>query len=200
MRIPSVSAAGFPAKNLRRSAKATARWLRRSGFGDVRPLTVKGSHPAVYGLARGPAGSGRVLLYAHHDVEPPGHRALWTSPPFEPTERGGRLFGRGTADDKAGIAVHTAALQAWNGRLPLDVVTLIEGEEETGSTHLPDFLRAYKHLLRADVVVIADCSNWSIGQPTLITFSAATSIAWWRCGRSTIPYTAASTAARSRTR
>jgi cysteinylglycine-S-conjugate dipeptidase len=169
VRIPSVSAAGFDARQVRRSAEATARWLRRSGFGDVRLLEVSGSHPAVYGTIRGPAGSPRLLLYAHHDVQPPGPVDLWDSLPFEPTERDGRLFGRGTADDKAGIAVHAAALQAWAGQPPLDVAVFIQGEEETGSTHLPEFLSAYKDLLRADAIVIADCSNWAIGQPTLIT-------------------------------
>jgi cysteinylglycine-S-conjugate dipeptidase len=169
VRIPSISAAGFGRKSVRRSAEATAGWLRRSGFRDVRPLSVRGAHPAVYGFAPGPPGSGRVLLYAHHDVQPPGHLSLWTSPPFEPAERDGRLFGRGTADDKAGIVVHGAALRAWNGLPPLDVAALIEGEEETGSTHLPEFLDKYRDLLRADAVVIADCSNWSIGQPSLIT-------------------------------
>ena len=169
VRIPSVSAAGFDARQVRRSAEATATWLADSGFGDVKLLEVAGSHPAAYGFAAGPAGSRRVLLYAHHDVQPPGPLELWESPPFEPTERGGRLFGRGTADDKAGIAVHAAALQAWRGAPPLDVATLIEGEEETGSTHLPEFLSMYKDLLQADVVVAADCSNWEIGQPTLTT-------------------------------
>jgi acetylornithine deacetylase/succinyl-diaminopimelate desuccinylase-like protein len=169
VRIPSVSAAGFDAQQVRRSARATATWLRRSGFSDVRLLDVRGSHPAVYGAARGPTGSPRVLLYAHHDVQPPGPADLWESPPFEPTERNGRLFGRGTADDKAGIAVHAAALQAWEGKPPLDVAVFIEGEEETGSTHLPDFLGTYKDLLQADAIVIADCSNWTIGQPTLTT-------------------------------
>jgi cysteinylglycine-S-conjugate dipeptidase len=169
VRIPSVSAAGFDADHVRRSATATAAWLERSGFSDVRLLDVKGAHPAVYGAARGPTGSPRVLLYAHHDVQPPGPRDLWESPPFEPAERHGRLFGRGTADDKAGIAVHAAALQAWEGKPPLDVAVFIEGEEETGSTHLPEFLSTYKDLLQAGAAVIADCSNWNIGQPTLTT-------------------------------
>ncbi len=169
VRIPSVSASGFDDRQVRRSADATASWLRRSGFGDARLLELSGSHPAVYGSVRGPAGSPRILLYAHHDVQPPGPADLWESPPFEPSERDGRLFGRGTADDKAGIAVHMAAMQAWAGKPPLDVTVLVEGEEETGSTHLPEFLERYQSLLRADAVVIADCSNWAIGQPTLIT-------------------------------
>ena len=169
VRIPSVSAAGFNAQHVQRSARATAAWLRRSGFSDVQLLDVRGAHPAVYGAARGPTGSPRVLLYAHHDVQPPGPRDLWESPPFEPTERNGRLFGRGTADDKAGIAVHAAALQAWEGKPPLDVAIFVEGEEETGSMHLPEFLSTYKELLQADAIVIADCSNWKIGQPTLTT-------------------------------
>jgi acetylornithine deacetylase/succinyl-diaminopimelate desuccinylase-like protein len=169
VRIPSVSAAGFDARQVRRSAEATAAWLRRSGFRDARLLRTEGSHPAVYGTIRGPSGSPRILLYAHHDVQPPGRADLWESPPFEPTERGGRLFGRGTADDKAGIAVHAGAIKAWAGRPPLDVAIFVEGEEETGSVHLPGFLSSYKELLQADAIVIADCSNWAIGEPTLIT-------------------------------
>jgi acetylornithine deacetylase/succinyl-diaminopimelate desuccinylase-like protein len=169
VRVPSISAAGFDAAGVRRSAKVTARWLRRSGFRDVQLLEVEGAHPAVYAAARGPRGAPRVLLYAHHDVQPPGLRELWTSPPFEPTERDGRLFGRGTADDKAGIAVHVAALKAWHGKPPVNLTVLIEGEEEIGSSHLPEFLARYRSLLKADTIVIADCSNWRIGEPTLIT-------------------------------
>jgi cysteinylglycine-S-conjugate dipeptidase len=169
VRIPSVSAAGFDPDQVELSAEATADWLRRAGLSDVRLLEVTGAHPAVYGAAPGPTGSRRVLLYAHHDVQPPGPADLWESPPFEPAERDGRLFGRGTADDKAGIAVHAAALQAWEGKPPLDVAVFIEGEEETGSRHLPEFLARFEELLHADTIVIADCSNWTIGQPTLTT-------------------------------
>ena len=169
VRIPSVSAPGFDPQQVRRSAKKTAALLKRSGYRNARLLELPGSHPAVYASVPGPAGSPKVLLYAHHDVQPPGPENLWNSLPFEPTERDGRLFGRGTADDKAGIAVHVAAIRAWAGKPPLDVAVLVEGEEETGSTHLPGLLQEYKELLRADAVVIADCSNWAIGQPTLIT-------------------------------
>jgi len=168
VRIPSVSAVGFDAREVRRSAVATAGLLKDSGFDEVRLLDeVPGSHPAVYGAVRGPSGSGRILLYAHHDVQPPGDIGLWESPPFEPTERDGRLFGRGTADDKAGIAVHAGALRMWNGKPPLEIAVFIEGEEETGSAHLPSFLNKYRNLLHADAIVVADFSNWSIGQPTL---------------------------------
>lgn len=170
VRIPSVSAVGFDAREVRRSAIATAGLLKSSGFDDVRLLDeVPGCHPAVYGVVRGPAGSGRILLYAHHDVQPPGEISLWQSPPFQPTQRDGRLYGRGTADDKAGIIAHAAALRTWRGKPPLDIAVFIEGEEETGSTHLPSFFREYRRLLRADAIVVADCSNWSIGQPTLTT-------------------------------
>ena len=170
VRIPSVSAAGFDTREVRRSAVATAELLKDAGFDGVRLLDeVPGSHPAVYGVIRGRTGSGRILLYAHHDVQPPGDISLWESPPFEPTERDGRLFGRGTADDKAGIALHAAALRIWKGEPPLEVAVFIEGEEETGSIHLPHFLTKYRNLLRADAIVVADCSNWGIGEPALTT-------------------------------
>jgi acetylornithine deacetylase/succinyl-diaminopimelate desuccinylase-like protein len=169
VRIPSVSAEGFEVGQVRRSAEATAAWLERSGLDGVRLLEIDGAHPAVFGATPGPAGSPTVLLYAHHDVQPPGSDEFWESPPFEPTERGGRLFGRGTADDKAGIAVHAAALQVWEGKPPVSVAVFVEGEEETGSVHLLEFVDKYGDFLRADAVVFADCSNWTVGQPALTT-------------------------------
>ena len=169
VRIPSVSADASRAGQVRKSAEVTASWLEHSGLDNVRVLEVDGAHPAVFGATPGPPGSPKVLLYAHHDVQPPGADQLWNSPPFEPTELGGRLFGRGTADDKAGIAVHAAALQAWEGKPPVGVAVFIEGEEEIASVHLPQFLHEYEEQLRADVIVLADCANWAIGQPALTT-------------------------------
>jgi cysteinylglycine-S-conjugate dipeptidase len=169
VRIASVSANESAAGKVRESAEATGVWLERCGLGGVRLLEVDGAHPAVFGTVPGPAGAPTILLYAHHDVQPPGAKDLWESPPFEPTERAGRLFGRGTADDKAGIAVHAAALQVWEAKPPVNVVAFIEGEEEIGSAHVDAFLKKYEDLLRADVIVFADCSNWAVGQPTLTT-------------------------------
>ena len=162
--------AGYDAYNpdeVRRSAEETGTWLERSGLAGVRLLEVDGAHPAVFGQTPGPAGSPTVLLYAHHDVQPPGSADLWASKPFEATERDGRLFGRGTADDKAGIAAHAATLLAWAGAPPVTISVFIEGEEEIASPNLGGFLRKYADLLRADVIVLADCSNWTLGTPAL---------------------------------
>ncbi len=170
--VPSVSAAGYEGYNedeVRRSAEETGAWLERSGLQGVRLLEVDGAHPAVFGQTSGPAGSPTILLYAHHDVQPPGAMDLWVSSPFEATECDGRLFGRGTADDKAGIAAHAAALRAWDGTPPVTVSVFIEGEEEIASPNLGKFLEKYENLLRADVIVLADCSNWTLGTPALTT-------------------------------
>ncbi|HET7688767.1 MAG TPA: dipeptidase [Nocardioidaceae bacterium] len=169
VRIPSVSALPEHADDVRRSAEATADLFRAEGFDDVQILSVDGGAPAVVARKPAPEGAPTVLLYAHHDVQPIGDPALWNTPPFEPTEVGDRLYGRGSADDKAGIAVHLAAVRAHGADLPVGVTLLIEGEEEVGSPTLEAFLAEHKELLRADVIVIADSGNWDIGEPALTT-------------------------------
>jgi len=169
VRIPSVSADPAAAPHVRASAEQVAALLESAGLPEVEVLTVEGGQPAVLGRRPGPPGAPTVLLYAHHDVQPPGARADWDSDPFQPTERAGRLYGRGAADDKAGIAVHLAALRAHRDRLPVGVTVLVEGEEEIGSPALPEFLAAYAGRLRADVVVFADAANWTTDVPALTT-------------------------------
>ena len=157
--IPSVSVPGCEDYNpdeVRRSAEQTGIWLERSGLRGVRLLEGDGTHPAVFGRTPGPTGSPTVLLYAHHDVQPPGSADLWASKPFEATERDGRLFGRGTADDKAGIAAHAATLLTWEGNPPVTISAFIEGEEEIASPNIVTFLEKYSDLLQADVIVLAD--------------------------------------------
>src|SRR5271166_5369653 len=127
VRIPSVSADPAAAPDLWASAGEVAALLRQAGLPEVDVLTAGDSRPAVLGRRAAPPGAPTVLLYAHHDVQPPGDPADWDSDPFEPTERDGRLYGRGTADDKAGVAVHLAALRAHGDRLGVGVTVLVEG-------------------------------------------------------------------------
>jgi cysteinylglycine-S-conjugate dipeptidase len=169
VRIPSVSAPGYPADEVRRSAEHIADLLRVEAASDVQLLELEGAHPAVFGQVPGPEGSPTVLLYAHHDVQPPGPVTEWETSPFEPFERGGRLFGRGASDDKSGVVMHLATLRAFAGRPPATLKVFIEGEEEVGSAHLADFLAAHAELLRADVIVIADAGVWRVGTPGLTT-------------------------------
>jgi acetylornithine deacetylase/succinyl-diaminopimelate desuccinylase-like protein len=166
-RIPSVSLDAFEQSHVEASAEATAALLRAEGL-EVE-VVREGGRPAVIGTAAGPPGSRTVMLYAHHDVQPPGDDALWDSPPFEPTERGGRLHGRGAADDKAGIMAHVAALRAHAGALPVGVTVFVEGEEEIGSPSLPAILERHGDRLRADAIVLADSTNWDVDEPALTT-------------------------------
>ncbi len=175
VRIPSVSAPAFDPAPLEASAEAVAELLRRAGMNQVDilrvpvPGTGQPGAPAVVAHRPGPPGSRTVLLYAHHDVQPPGDTEGWVSAPFEPTERDGRLYARGAADDKAGICVHVAALRALGEALGVGVTVFVEGEEEIGSPTFEDFLAAHRDRLAADVIVVADSGNWRVGEPALTT-------------------------------
>jgi acetylornithine deacetylase/succinyl-diaminopimelate desuccinylase-like protein len=174
VRIPSVSAAAFGPDGVAASAAAVAELLRGAGMETVDVLRVadeagRPGAPAVVAHRAGPAGAPTVLLYAHHDVQPPGERERWSSDPFTPTQRGTRLYGRGAADDKAGIVAHVGALRVLGADLGVGVTVFVEGEEEVGSPTFARFLETYRDRLAADVIVVADSSNWKIGVPALTT-------------------------------
>jgi len=169
VRIPSVSAPGFDPGEVRRSAESAAGLLEHAGFDAVRLLELDGAHPGVFAEIPAPPGAPTVLLYAHHDVQPPGPSEQWETAPFVPFVAEGRVYGRGTSDDKCGIIMHTAAVRAFGGRPPVGVKVFIEGEEEIGSLHLSEFLETHGDLLAADAIVIADSGNWDTHVPALTT-------------------------------
>ncbi len=170
IRIPSISFPGFDPSMVRQSAEAVANLFRKSGLHDVRILDAGKGHPSVFGQWTGAPDKPTILLYAHHDVQPTGKEELWASPPFEPEERNGRLYGRGASDDKGGVTMHAAAVSSYlasAGMLPVNVKILIEGEEEVGSTNLEKLLQDHKEIFSADAVLIADSENFDSGIPSL---------------------------------
>ncbi|WP_181309609.1 dipeptidase [Nocardioides campestrisoli] len=169
VRIESVSADPARWAEVERSAEAVRDLFAAEGCEARVTRYGDDGAPAVIAHKAGPEGAPTVLLYAHHDVQPENDHAEWDSPPWEPTERDGRLYGRGAADDKAGIVTHLGALRAFGDDLPVNVVVFIEGEEEVGSDSLVDLLKQHEAELRADVIVIADSGNWDIGVPALTT-------------------------------
>src|ERR1700730_1457673 len=166
VRLEAVWADPARHSEVQRSAPPVANLLTAAGFDDVE-IVAEGGGPAVIARYPAPPGAPTVLLYAHHDVQPEGDHSQWASPPFEPTERDGRLYGRGTADDKAGIATHLAAFRAHGGKPPVGVTVFVEGEEESGSPSLGRLLDAHRDKLAADVIVLADSGNWSTDVPAL---------------------------------
>jgi acetylornithine deacetylase/succinyl-diaminopimelate desuccinylase-like protein len=182
IRIPSIAFDGFPREEVTRSAEAVAERFRALGVFqtvEVRTAWFDGEHgreegnPAVVARRDPAPGRPTVLLYAHHDVQPPGRDDAWASPPFEPTVRGERLFGRGASDDKAGVVAHLAAITAvtevLGPDLGLGLAVFIEGEEEAGSSSFEAFLAENRDLLAADVIVVADSDNPSTTTPGLTT-------------------------------
>ncbi|MBL7685598.1 MAG: M20/M25/M40 family metallo-hydrolase [Deltaproteobacteria bacterium] len=169
-KIESVSFPGYPPEPVEAAARWTAEKMKSLGLENVQILKMEGAHPYVYGDWLKAPGKPTLLLYGHHDVQPPGRDSHWQSPPFQPTLREGRLYGRGVADDKAGVLMHLAALEAYfktAKSLPLNVKVIIEGEEETGSEHLKDFLNQYQSLLKSDAMVLTDTANLEEGLPSI---------------------------------
>lgn len=178
VRIPSVAFPGFDRGEVERSAAAVKGLLDGLGIFDrvevktaVVPETGQEGMPAVLATRAARNGRPTILLYAHHDVQPVGDESLWESPPFEPTVRDGRVYGRGAADDKAGVMAHVGALRALIAALGTDfdlgVNLFIEGEEEAGSASFAQFLSDNADALRADVIVVADSGNWDAVTPAL---------------------------------
>ncbi|MET8861671.1 dipeptidase [Nonomuraea sp. NPDC004580] len=167
--IPSVAFPGHPQEPVFAAAKMTEELLRSTGLPRVQQVPVEGSFPAVYGEAPAPPGMPTVLLYAHYDVQPAGDPAAWRTPPFEPTLIDGRLYGRGTADDKSGVISHVTALRAFQGRFPVGIKVIIEGQEEYAGDRLEAFVERNPELLRADTIVVADTGNPRVADPAVTT-------------------------------
>lgn len=177
-KIPGIAWEAFDPSQLEESALAVADIFRETGvfdFVDIRKSSANGKPGAPAVIARRQAKNGKpqILLYAHHDVQPPGDEKVWQTAPFEPTEKNGRLYGRGAADDKAGIITHLAAVQVLaeicGPDFDLGLTVFIEGEEEAGSPTFRNFLEENQADLRADVIIVADSGNWTVDVPALTT-------------------------------
>jgi acetylornithine deacetylase/succinyl-diaminopimelate desuccinylase-like protein len=167
--IPSISALPDHADDVKRCAAWCADEMRRIGLENVRLIDTPG-YPIVYGDWLGAPGAPTILFYGHYDVQPVDPLELWESPPFEATIRDGEIYARGSADDKGQVFMHLKAVEAHlaqNGRLPVNMKLMLEGEEEVGSVNLDDFIRTHKADLAADLVVISDTSMFERGVPSI---------------------------------
>jgi acetylornithine deacetylase/succinyl-diaminopimelate desuccinylase-like protein len=177
-KIPGIAWEAFDENELERSAQAVAKLFSETqlfDFVDIRRASANGKPgaPAVVAKRAAKNGKPQILLYAHHDVQPPGDETVWQTNPFEPTEKDGRLYGRGAADDKAGIVTHLAAVKALaelcGPDFDLGLTLFIEGEEEAGSPSFRNFLEENQADLKADVIIVADSGNWTVDVPALTT-------------------------------
>ena len=167
--IPSISALPQHAADVRRCAEWCADEMRRIGLQNVKLIDTPGN-PVVYGDWLGADGAPTILFYGHYDVQPVDPLDLWESPPFEATVRDGEIYARGSADDKGQVFMHFKAVEAHmkqNGRLPVNIKFILEGEEEVGSEHLDDFVKSHRDELKADVVVISDSPMFARGVPSM---------------------------------
>jgi acetylornithine deacetylase/succinyl-diaminopimelate desuccinylase-like protein len=173
--IPSISTDGEHQNEIEKSAGLTCDQMREAGLGNVQILRCRDSNPYAYGEWLGAPGKPTVFLYAHHDVQPVNDvgDVKWMSDAWRLTARDGRLYGRGSADDKGAITAELAAISAYlktRGSLPVNVKMLVEGEEEVGSSNLMTFFKEYKKLIQSDVIVVCDSENIEVGTPS-ITYS-----------------------------
>ncbi len=167
--LPSVPFPGFPREPVDAARAATIEILTSAGFNNVRELDLGAGYPAVTAEATGPAGAPTVLLYAHYDVQPAPEEQGWETDPWRLTERpDGRFYGRGAADDKSGIVIHTGTLRVFDGKPPVNLKVVIEGEEETVS-NLEPFIAAHPEQFQADAMLISDMGNINAGEPVLTT-------------------------------
>lgn len=172
VRIPSISFDNFDQKFVTDSANAVKKLFESAGFKNIQFLLPKSGRPTVYAESLTNKDKPTILLYAHHDVQPPMRVNLWDTPPFDPTLKGDRLFGRGTADDKAGIIMHLAAAKQVRrllGENGPNLKFIIEGEEESGSAGFADILQKNASLLKCDAVIVADLGNFAKGTPSITT-------------------------------
>src|SRR5580704_6753668 len=168
--IASISAKRDNQMEMRRCAQWLADHLAFAGL-DVKLMPTGGGKGQSVVVARNKPVAGRptVLLYGHYDVQPPEPLELWTSPPFEPAVRNNAIYARGAADDKGQVWAHVEAIMAWQAHsgLPVNLIVLVEGEEEIGSSKLPEFIREHGQALRADIAVVSDTNQYARGIPAI---------------------------------
>ncbi|MGH3011184.1 MAG: M20/M25/M40 family metallo-hydrolase [Gaiellaceae bacterium] len=168
--IPSVSAPGYPAETrpaLLEAHEAVVALLRDAGVQQLGSLELQDTAPVITGEIPAPTGAPTVLLYGHYDVVPAGDESKWESPPFEATERDGAIYGRGAADSKSNILVHVGALRAWEGKPPVGIKVLVEGQEEVGSPLEDGYPSRHPEPFRSDAILVADGGSIRAGQPSL---------------------------------
>jgi cysteinylglycine-S-conjugate dipeptidase len=173
VKIPSISTDGEHQKEIELSAEAVCQQMKKAGLNNVEILRTGDSNPFAYGEWLGAPNQPTLFLYSHHDVQPINYEHLWLSPPWELTAREGRLFGRGSADDKGASVAQLAAIASWlktAGKLPVNIKMLVEGEEEVGSKNLVKFFSENRSRIQADIIVVCDTENIRVGLPS-ITYS-----------------------------
>jgi cysteinylglycine-S-conjugate dipeptidase len=167
VRIPSIAFPDFPPEQLQEAHDLIVELLRDAGMDDLVTLNLPDTAPVLTGTIPAPDGAPTVLLYSHYDVVPAGDESLWSSPPWEPTERDGAIFGRGASDSKANVIVHVGALRAWGGKPPVGIKLVIEGQEEVGGGAFGTYPQSHPEAFAADAMLIADMGSVRPGLPTL---------------------------------